>query len=105
MNEEKIIATKEEILEIRIRCLDALDKVTWRCDIQYEKDISIKNATHYARQGHDAGDVAVKQLQPSSEDFNQWIAFAGLCTVLYNRDNLPPKYTILRIVINISTGM
>ena len=99
MEDEIIIATKEEIYEIKSKCLEALTAVNWRSDICYEDNISVPNATHYARQGHDAGLEAVLKLQPTSEDFNEWINFTGLCTVLYNRDNSPPKYTILRIVI------
>ena len=99
MSDEIIVATKEEISRIKSKCLEALAAVTWRRDIEYEPGVSIKTATQYARQGHDAGYDVVARLQPDSDDFHEWIDFTELCTVLFNRDNLPPKYTILRIVI------
>ena len=98
MDLEFIVASPEEIIEIKQKCLQALESVCWRNDIQYESNTTLTNAIHYGRQGHDAGREQALHLQPTTNLFHDWMDYAAYCTVLYNRDNDIPKYTILRKV-------
>ena len=99
MNHSLTITAAEDMEIIVAKCYSALDHVTWRCDILFDASTTITLATQYARQGHDAGLEAMLDLAPPTTDFHEWINYALLCTVLYNRDNEPQRFTILRIVI------
>ena len=81
---------------IKDKCLEALNSVEWVENVQYEANVTVSIATNLARRGFDGGKEAVLCLQPAEDDFGSWMAYAGLCTVLYNRGRTTKKYTILR---------
>ena len=81
---------------IKDKCMEALDHVDWIDNVRYPEDVTVGVATRLARQGLDGGKTAVLQLRPKNDDFGGWMAYAGLCTVLYNRGRASKKYTILR---------
>ena len=49
--------------------------------------------------GLDIGWFNTEALQPAGDNHHEWMSFAHLLTLLYNRDQTPKRYTIIRIII------
>ena len=78
------------------KCMEAINQIEWIENVQYDDNVTVSVATNLARRGFDGGKDAILQLQPAENDFGGWMAYAELCTVLYNRGRTTKKYTILR---------
>ena len=67
-----------------------------------EKGIAtnIQQAIEETRKGLDLGWEKTRMLMPRSEDHHHWMHFCHLLTVLYNRDNSPKRFSIIRNAIN-----
>ena len=81
---------------VKDRCLAALNDIVWMDQLQFTDQTTIAVAIEYARQGLDGGLEGTFQLQPTDLDFHEWMQFAYLCTLLYNRNRNEKRYTILR---------
>ena len=82
--------------EVKIKCLATLQEIDWMNQIQFTDESTVAMAMDLARQGLDGGMEGTLKLQPKNLNFHDWMQYAHLCTILYNRTKVPEKYTILR---------
>ena len=79
------------------RCNSALEDIRWENNAAPTSDLSFAQALEAARDEKDMGYSFTKSLQPQSRNHNEWMDYALLLTMLFNRNRPFCKYTILRI--------
>ena len=96
MDLERFRNDDETAETVKDKCLDALNDITWMGQIEFDQQTTITTAIELAQQGLDGGLEGTYNLQPTDLNFHEWMQFAYLCTILYNRNRTIKKYTILR---------
>ena len=82
--------------KIKDKCLDALNDINWKGQVAFNQQTTVEIAIKLAQEGLDGGLEGTYQLQPDDLNFHNWMQYAFLCTILYNRNRSTRKYTILR---------
>ena len=85
---------------VKSKCLDALNDIKWSEQVNFTPETTINDAIELALQGLDGGMEGTYQLQPDGLQFHEWMQYAYLCTILYNRNRSLRRYTILRKCFN-----
>ena len=88
---------EKALREILRRCNSALEDIRWKNNATPTSDLTLAQALEAARDGKDMGYSFTKSLQPHSRNHNEWMDYALLLTMLFNRNRSFCKYTILRI--------
>ena len=57
---------------------------------------SIQNGILEMRENSDIGWQETLNLMPGSDDFHHWMHFSYYLTLIYNRDLMPKRYSIIR---------
>ena len=85
---------------VKEKCLDALNEINWMGQVTFTPETTIDGAIELALQGLDGGLEGTYELQPTGLQFHEWMQYAYLCTILYNRNRSIRRYTILRKCFN-----
>ena len=64
-----------------------------------EDHSDIKQLIALARRNEPIGWNSLYNIKPCSNCHHEWMEFAHLLTLIYNRDQTPKRYTIIRIEI------
>ena len=91
-----ILLTKEEHKIMQEKCDSALRRIIWRDNTVYAADTTLVQAIKAAELGLDAGFSGAYQMRPVSIAHMDWVNYARLLTLWYNRDHEMKYYTILR---------
>ena len=92
-----VLMTKEELENVRQKCDQALNKIIWRDNTIYAADVTLVQAIEAAEVGLDSGRRGALQVMPVSIAHMDWMNYARLLTLWYNRDHDYKYFTILRI--------
>lgn len=88
--------TESELRPIRSRCDRALGEICWKYDATTADSLTLPRALEAAKIGKDMGLESTRSLQPLTDNYNDWMDYAFMLTILYNRNRSFKKYTILR---------
>ena len=91
-----VLLTDDELDWIKRKCDEALDKIIWRNNTIYSADMTLFQAIEGAERGLDYGMEGALQVQPVSIAHMDWMNYARLLTIWYNRDHELKYFTILR---------
>ena len=92
-----ILLTDEELEFMKKKCDHALSRIIWRDNTIYSADVTLIQAIEQAEAGLDSGMRGALQVRPVSIAHMDWVNYARLLTLWYNRDHDNKYYTILRI--------
>ena len=86
--------------DAKSRILDELNGMKNAISWNYQGTATtVKEAIAEIKDGKDIGWQQTWRLMPTSACYHDWMDFAFLLTLIYNRDNEPKRFTILRTVI------
>ena len=91
-----ILLTDDELRIIQEKCDHALSRIIWRDNTIYSADVNLIQAIKQAEDGLDSGLRGALQVKPVSIAHMDWMNYARLLTLWYNRDHDYKYYTILR---------
>ena len=91
-----ILLTDQELQVMKEKCDRALARIIWRDNTIYSADITLREAIQGAERGLDSGLSGAWQVRPVSIAHMDWVDYARLLTLWYNRDHEQKYYTILR---------
>ena len=92
----EIEAKPEEITFFKRKCHDAMESINWNCNTPLLPNLTTIEALVMARAGDMFNKTTVELLEPQDGEYNEWMNFVHLLTILYNRNRTYKKYTILR---------
>ena len=81
---------------VQTKCMHHLETIEWLNNVSYDGNTSLADAVSLIKQGKDGGREGLRQLIPTSSDYHQWMDYAFIMTMGYNRMHTPNFYTILR---------
>ena len=88
--------TETDFRAVQATCLHHLETIEWLNNTVYDEDTTLADAVTLIKQGMDGGREGLRRLIPVNSDYHQWMDFAFIMTMGYNRMHIPQFYTILR---------
>ena len=88
--------TAQEFERTRDSCNWALTRITWKNNATVDAAQSRSKALLAANNGMDPGHDKTRSLAPQTMLYHEWMQYAHLLTILYNRDRAEKRFTILR---------
>ena len=88
--------TENEFRRVSHRCEMAMEDIKWTNTADFTGDLTLNRAVEFAKNGQDAGYENTLSIQPKTACHHEWMEFARLLTLLFNRNREFKKFTILR---------
>ena len=95
-----IDAKEEELAFIQKKCQEAITDITWDPEANLMPNITLSEAREMAKVGKIFHKDTILRLEPQNAKYAEWMNFVHLLTILYNRNRIYKKYTILRTGCN-----
>ena len=87
----------EESLEIcKNKCQQARANIKWDNSAPFLPNLNLKEALRMAKNGENLNQRTVERLEPTTNNYNEWMDYAHILTIEYNKNRTECKYTILR---------
>lgn len=91
------IITEELRKEYESKCRVACTNIIWDASAPFLPNLTLKEALHMAKNGENLNQSTAKKLEPTTNNHNDWMDYAHILTIEYNKNRTERKYTILRI--------
>ena len=89
--------TAKEHQSYKLSCKQAIEDTTWPETDCPSPVITLAQALHLAKNGQNLSKDNVEKLEPKTMLFHEWMDYAHIVTICYNKCHQKKKYTILRI--------
>ena len=99
MSETITWASEADFRLVQQKCEDILDKITWRCTDQFNENTTLAEAVQLAKMDRDGGREGLRFIIPKTSEFADWMDYAFILTMYYNRTHNPRYYTIIRNMV------
>lgn len=73
-----------------------MEDIRWTNTADVVGDLTLVRALEFAKNDQDAGYENTLSLQPKTDCHHEWMEYARLLTLLFNRNRVFKKFTILR---------
>ena len=90
------ITTKEH-QSYKLSCKQAINDTVWSETNCLSPITQLDQALSMAKEGQNLSKENVEKLEPKSMLFHEWMDYAHIITIFYNKCHKKKKYTILRI--------
>lgn len=88
--------TKELHESYEDKCRSARENIVWDTSAPFLPNLTLKEALHMAKNGENLNRRNAEMLEPATRDHNEWMDYAHILTIEYNKNRTERKYTILR---------